>query len=205
MAVCTDVEPLPVTCWVYYFKDSHAHLLTDNLWTLEAQRAKGAPLEGLVIKINPYEDPVCAPAIVDLLNHYAASTEGGGQGLSAQAASTLLSNLRSRPWMVTWVALLNQRPVGLLIAVEGFSTFAGKPLFNIHDVVVHSAFRRRGIAKALFQELECYAVAKGACKLTLEVLSGNTAAKHAYQIMGFTPYQLDPALGTAGFWHKLIN
>ena len=65
-------------------------------------------------------------------------------------------------------------PVGLVNAIEGFSTFACRPLVNVHDVVVLPGHRGRGIAARLFAEVEAIARERGACKLTLEVLDGNT-------------------------------
>jgi ribosomal protein S18 acetylase RimI-like enzyme len=52
--------------------------------------------------------------------------------------------------------------------------------------------------------VEELALARGACKLTLEVLDGNRSALALYQRQGFAPYQLDPALGTAGFMQKML-
>jgi hypothetical protein len=45
---------------------------------------------------------------------------------------------------------------------------------------------------------------RGACKLTLEVLSGNAPALRAYEREGFEGYQLDPAFGHAVFLQKKL-
>jgi hypothetical protein len=45
----------------------------------------------------------------------------------------------------------------------------------------------------------------GCCKLTLEVLSGNTTAQTSYQRFGFAQYQLDPAAGQALFMQKWLT
>jgi len=96
-------------------------------------------------------------------------------------------------------------PAGLAICFEGFSTFACKKLLNIHDLCVLSEFRRRGIGSALIFEIENFAKQLDCCKLTLEVLSGNFAAKQAYIQAGFAGYELDPESGFAEFWQKKIN
>jgi ribosomal protein S18 acetylase RimI-like enzyme len=44
----------------------------------------------------------------------------------------------------------------------------------------------------------------GCCKLTLEVLEGNSIAQAAYRSLGFDAYQLDPSLGKALFWEKKL-
>ena len=47
--------------------------------------------------------------------------------------------------------------------------------------------------------------ARGACKLTLEVLSGNHHANQLYARVGFACYQLDPAMGHAQFLQKWLD
>jgi GNAT superfamily N-acetyltransferase len=97
-----------------------------------------------------------------------------------------------------------KRAAGLINCVEGFSTFAGKPLLNVHDIVVHEDYRRRGIASALLAHVEGVARERGCCKLTLEVLEGNRGARQAYLDFGFQGYQLDPAMGQAMFMEKKL-
>jgi ribosomal protein S18 acetylase RimI-like enzyme len=46
---------------------------------------------------------------------------------------------------------------------------------------------------------------RGACKLTLEVLSGNRSANTLYARIGFVSYQLDPAMGDAQFLQKWLD
>jgi ribosomal protein S18 acetylase RimI-like enzyme len=94
--------------------------------------------------------------------------------------------------------------VGLAICIEGFSTFACRPLLNIHDMVVVREYRGRGIAKRLLAKAEEIALNLGCCKLTLEVLEGNAAAQAAYRACGFEGYQLDPKMGRAMFWQKKL-
>ncbi len=45
---------------------------------------------------------------------------------------------------------------------------------------------------------------RGACKLTLEVLQGNSSAIRLYERIGFAGYQLDPAMGHAQFLQKWL-
>ncbi|MEZ5701875.1 MAG: GNAT family N-acetyltransferase [Burkholderiaceae bacterium] len=96
-------------------------------------------------------------------------------------------------------------PVGLVNCIEGFSTFACKPLVNVHDVAVLASHRGRGIAAQMLALAERIALERGAVKLTLEVLSGNHGAISLYQRMGFAAYQLDPSMGTATFMQKYLT
>jgi len=75
----------------------------------------------------------------------------------------------------------------------------------VHDVVVLPSHRGRGIAAQLFAEVETIARERGACKLTLEVLSGNRAARGLYEKLGFDDYRLDPAMGHAQFMQKWLD
>jgi ribosomal protein S18 acetylase RimI-like enzyme len=92
--------------------------------------------------------------------------------------------------------------VGLANCIEGFSTFAARPLVNVHDLVVLDGHRGRRIGQRLLQAAEQEARRRDACKLTLEVLTGNAPALRLYERFGFEPYVLDPALGQASFMHK---
>jgi ribosomal protein S18 acetylase RimI-like enzyme len=152
-----------------------------------------------------YDDPAHAAALVDLLDHYARDPAGGGAPLSDFARGNLVASLAARPFVFSVLAFDGATPVGLVNAIEGFSTFACKPLVNVHDVVVASSHRGRGIAARLFAEVEAIARERSACKLTLEVLSGNHAARALYEKLGFDDYQLDPAMGQAQFMQKWLG
>jgi ribosomal protein S18 acetylase RimI-like enzyme len=166
----------------------------------EPQRAHG----GLRICRADYADPVHASALVALLDAYARDPAGGGEGLSAFAKAHLVPSLRARPQAFSVLAFEGDEPVGLVNCIEGFSTFKCQPLVNVHDVAVLSSHRGQGIAERMLQEAERIARERGACKLTLEVLSGNAPACKLYQRIGFEGYQLDPALGTARFMQKWL-
>ena len=154
------------------------------------------------ILINPYNDQAHARAIFDVLDSYARDPMGGNKALGAFTRQNLIAELRSRPWIVSLLALVETKPVGLMIAMEGFSTFAARPLMNVHDVAVIPGYRGQGVGKALFAEIERVARQRGCCKLTLEVLAGNEGAKGLYDRLGFKPYLLDPEMGAAQFWEK---
>lgn len=152
-----------------------------------------------------YDDPAHATALVELLDHYARDPAGGGAPLSDFVRGNLVEQLAARPFVFSVLAFDGDTPVGLVNAIEGFSTFACKPLVNVHDVVVASSHRGRGIAARLFAEVEAIARERSACKLTLEVLSGNGAARALYEKLGFDDYQLDPAMGQARFMQKWLG
>jgi ribosomal protein S18 acetylase RimI-like enzyme len=151
-----------------------------------------------------YDDPTHATALLELLDAYARDPAGGGEPLSDFARDNLVKQLAARPFIFSVLAFDGDTPVGLINAIEGFSTFACRPLVNVHDVVVAPGHRGRGIAGRMFAEVESIARERGACKLTLEVLDGNASARALYQRLGFSAYQLDPAMGHAQFLQKWL-
>ena len=153
-----------------------------------------------------YADPLHAHALVSLLEAYAQDPMGGGKGLSDYAKTHVVAGLASRPHAFSVLAFTQDgTPVGLVNCIEGFSTFAAKPLVNIHDVIVLPDWRGHGVAGAMLGAVVQIARDRGACKLTLEVLSGNQKALRAYAKLGFDAYQLDPEAGTAQFLQMWLN
>lgn len=151
-----------------------------------------------------YDCPQHGQQIVDLLDAYARDPMGGGEPLSQTTRERLLPGLQSQSTAFSLIAYVDGKPAGLANCFFGFSTFAAKPLVNIHDIVVDPAFRGQGVGKAIFAEIEAIALAQGACKVTLEVLSGNQVAKALYASLGYGDYALDPETGTALFWQKRL-
>ena len=146
-----------------------------------------------------------ARAVVYLLNEYAKDDMGGGEELSEHVKLNLSSELAKRPGIHAVLAFVDQQPAGLAICIEGFSTFACKPLLNIHDLAVVPGFRGQGLAHKLLARVEALARELGCCKLTLEVLEGNQIAKAAYVSFGFAGYELGSASGKAEFWQKKLG
>jgi ribosomal protein S18 acetylase RimI-like enzyme len=155
-----------------------------------------------------YAHPGDAQALVQLLDGYARDAAGGGQPLAEQVLQGLPAALQQRPQAFSVIAWAQQDggavPVGLVNCFEGFSTFACQPLVNVHDVVVAPGWRGQRIAQRMFALVESIARERGACKLTLEVLAGNTSAMALYLREGFAPYALDPAMGQAQFLQKKL-
>jgi GNAT superfamily N-acetyltransferase len=151
-----------------------------------------------------YGNPAHAAALLELLDAYARDPAGGGEPLDEFARDNLIAELSARPFVFSVLAFDGDTPVGLVNAIEGFSTFACRPLVNVHDVVVAASHRGHGIAAQLFAEVEAIARERGACKLTLEVLDGNTSARALYRRLGFAAYRLDPAMGHAQFLQKWL-
>jgi ribosomal protein S18 acetylase RimI-like enzyme len=162
------------------------------------------PLLPITVRLADYRNDDDARALVGLLDAYARDPAGGGEPLSDFAKTHLPAALAARSQAFSVMAFDGDVPVGLINCLEGFSTFACRPLVNVHDVVVLASHRGRRIGELMLTLVEELALARGACKLTLEVLDGNRSALALYQRQGFAPYQLDPALGNAGFMQKML-
>jgi GNAT superfamily N-acetyltransferase len=152
-----------------------------------------------------YLDPAQAQLLVQLLDGYAQDPLGGGTPLKESVRQELPSKLAQCPPAISWIAYCDEQPVGLINCWEGFSTFAARPLLNVHDCYVVPEFRGKGICTAMLQAVEQEAKNRGCCKLTLECLSGNRAALEAYQKNGFGSYELDPQHGHAVFMEKKLK
>ena len=158
-----------------------------------------------------YANPAHAAALVSLLDVYAQDPMGGGASLCTFAKTHLIAALAARPQAFSVLAFCTlegrdgERPVGLINCFEGFSTFACRPLVNVHDVAVLPDYRGQRVAEKMLTLVEVMARERGACKLTLEVLQGNSGAIKLYSRVGFANYQLDPAAGQAQFLQKWLD
>lgn len=159
--------------------------------------------EILVLQAS-YSNPVHAEALGLLLNHYAQDPMGGGHALSADLLQQLPAELAKRPHAFSVLAFVGGEPAGLVNCFEGFSTFACRPLVNVHDVVVKEAFRGLGLSQKMLQKVEEIARQRGCCKITLEVLEGNAVAQASYRKFGFDDSIFDPAHGRMLFWSKVL-
>lgn len=164
--------------------------------------------DGIRICQADYAKPSHAAALIAMLDAYARDPMGGGESLSEFAKAHVVSALAARAQAFSVLAFDgadDSRPVGLVNCMEGFSTFACRPLVNVHDLAVAEGYRGRGIGERMLALVQSLSAARGACKLTLEVLSGNSGAMRLYARCGFASYQLDPAMGKAQFLQKWLD
>lgn len=157
-----------------------------------------------IIRTIDLHDARDGVALIELLDGYARDPMGGGTPLSADVRESLVAGLQKCSSYLGVIAWHAETPVGLVNCFEGYSTFAAKPLLNIHDIVVAQAARGTGLSQRMLARVEELARQRGCCKLTLEVLSNNSVAQGAYRKFGFSAYQLDPEAGQALFWQKYL-
>jgi ribosomal protein S18 acetylase RimI-like enzyme len=126
-----------------------------------------------------------ADAIITVLDSYASDPRGGGQPLPPDVKTRLITGLKAYATSRVWLAFDGEKAIGLCVGFMGFSTFAARPLLNIHDLAVVPGRRGGGVGRALLTIAETYARDAGCCKLTLEVQEDNTPARTLYERFGF--------------------
>ena len=148
--------------------------------------------------------PEHAAAVLAMLDAYSADPMGDGHPLSAEARAKVIAGLRAHPTTLVFLAFHAGVPAGIATCFRGFSTFAARPLINVHDFFVVPALRGRGIGRALMAAVERKARATGCCKLTLEVQENNARARRLYDACGFSQAQYVEAAGRSVFlWKRL--
>jgi GNAT superfamily N-acetyltransferase len=156
-----------------------------------------------IVRVD-YSNPEHGSDLLAMLEIYASDPMGGSGTLSDHVKTHLLPDMAALPFAFSLLAYRDDQPVGLTNCFFGYSTFSAQPLINIHDMVTHPDHRRSGVATAMFAEIERLASARGCCKITLEVLSGNIPAKALYARLGYSGYGLGVDQGTAEFWQKAL-
>jgi len=166
----------------------------------------GLPKEPIVLQIIDvdFNDPEHGRQVLAMLNEYASGPMGGNTPLPPHAQANLIAELGRRPTAHALLARVGGQAAGVAIYLEGFSTFACRPLLNLHDLAVAPAFQGQGVGKQLLAALEDRARRMDCCKITLEVLEGNAVAQGLYRKLGFEGYALDDATGRAMFWQKKL-
>jgi ribosomal protein S18 acetylase RimI-like enzyme len=131
-----------------------------------------------------------ADGLLEVLESYARSPAGGGAPLAPDVRLRLIPALREQDNALLLLGLVDARVVGIATCFYGFSTFAARPLLNVHDLAVLPSHQRRGIGRALLASAEARARARGCAKLTLEVLETNHDARRLYESCGFSDFEL---------------
>ncbi len=131
--------------------------------------------------------PADLDATVSLLDMYAREPMGAARALSEEVRSRLYRDLPELEQILVFLAEDTQgEPLGIAFCVLGYSTFAARPLINIHDLAVRPEARGRGVGSALINAVIAEARQRHCCKVTLEVRTDNVGAQRLYRRYGFT-------------------
>ena len=130
-------------------------------------------------------DSMHQDAVLSMLNAYSSDPMGDEQPLSEFARKNLIDGLRKHPTTLIFLAIRNNRPIGIAVCFRGFSTFGALPLINLHDFYVDANMRGQGVGRLLLDAIQREGLASGCCKLTLEVQENNSRARSIYGKFGF--------------------
>ena len=142
-------------------------------------------------------------AVLEMTRAYALDPMGNGADLAVEVQRVLVERLRAHPTTIIFLAMDGGEPVGIATCFVGFSTFAARPLLNIHDLHVLKQHQRRGIGRLLLEAVERQGRDLGCCKLTLEVLESNLPAAALYEKLGFVG-EYEPGGSIALFRQKKL-
>ncbi len=129
-----------------------------------------------------------AGAVLALLDEYARDPIGQSKALPEEVRARVIPGLRAHPGAFVLLACDGADSIGVAVCFRGFSTFAGLPLINIHDLAVTARHRRKGAGRALLEDVLRRARDAGCAKVTLEVRDDNEPARRLYKRLGFGPW-----------------
>ena len=141
--------------------------------------------------------PEHCTGLVAILDEYARLPHIAGHGLPAEVIENLTARLASISGKQILLAIDGEKVVGVAVCFEAFSTFAGRPLLNIHDLAVTGACRGQGVGTMLLEAVAQRARELGCRRVTLEVDMDNPGAKKLYERSGFVM--------TQEFWKKELQ
>ena len=97
-------------------------------------------------------------AVLAMVEAYSMDAMGSAKPLDPDVRARLVPGLQRHPTTLIFLAFDDEQPVGVAVCFIGFSTFAAKPLINIHDYMVVSAFRGKSVGRRLLEAVEVKAV-----------------------------------------------
>lgn len=160
--------------------------------------------EPLIFKAD-LSRPEHQEAVVAMTAAYALDEMGNGRPLPPEVLDRLVPGLRAHPTTIVLLASLDGVAVGIATCFLGFSTFAARPLINVHDLAVLPAYRGRGIGQALLRAVEAEARERSCVKITLEVLENNHRARALYERAGLAQAAAGGVTGGALFYSKALG
>lgn len=148
------------------------------------------------LEIRPAEAedvPLLRRFIYDL-----AVAQGQGDRMVSSEEDLRRDGFGADPRFHAVLAILDGDPIGLALYFFTYSTWRGRPLLYVEDLIVNQSTRRAGAGRALLAHLAQIAVARGCARLDLEVRVDNDA-RGFYEQLGLRhqesqlPYSIDGA------------
>tara|TARA_B100001029_G_scaffold94876_1_gene77930 strand:+ start:30 stop:506 length:477 start_codon:yes stop_codon:yes gene_type:complete len=119
-----------------------------------------------------------------------------GNKMLATPEDLLRDGFCSNPKFFSIIAHEFEKPIGVAVYFFTYSSWAGRKVLNLHDIIVAQGHRRSGAGRLLLSYLAEEAERNDCARIDLEVRSYNEARKF-YKELGFTQdksnliYELD--------------
>ncbi len=140
-------------------------------------------MTGIIIRPAAPDD---AATIVGLIARL-AGFEDASAVVSLSEATVRRDCFGPHPRLHVLLAVRGQAPCGIVTLLDTYSSWAGAPAMIVHDLFVDETARGQGLGRRLLAEAAKLAVARGCCRLDVNVLSWNGQARRFYGILGFVP------------------
>ncbi len=127
-----------------------------------------------LVDIDPTHDAVLAE-LIQALDYPCSVVE----------ASERIEEVIADPTQQLFVAMLDGKPAGLLGLQLMYSLALGRHTCRITALVVHEAFRRRGLARQLLREAELRARTAGAARIEVSAGEQRTSGHELYRQSGY--------------------
>src|SRR5712691_7755982 len=98
------------------------------------QLQSNAPIPIRVVEAD-LKLPEHQKAVLAMVDAYSRDSMGEAKPLDPDVRARLIPGLQKHPTTLVFLAFDGDRAVGAAVCFIGFSTFAAKPLINIHDFV----------------------------------------------------------------------
>ena len=102
--------------------------------------------EKVFVKIDLGNEGHCQQ-LLQLLNLYMEDIMGNNKPMPVDLGPRIIAGLKNHSSYIGFFVKYKSEFVALANCNYLFSTFAAKPLINIHDFIVNPAFRQKGIGK----------------------------------------------------------
>lgn len=139
--------------------------------------------------------PKDVPALVELLGilfsqerEFAADPVRQRRGLERILANPSIGAM----FVATDRSDVTSPVIGMANLLYSESTFLGGPVAWLEDVVVHPAWRRKGVGTMLLEHVKTFARARGLRRITLLTDFDNATAIRRYESAGFTRSTMVP-------------
>jgi aminoglycoside 3-N-acetyltransferase I len=128
--------------------------------------------------------PADLPILRSLNELFAEAFADAAAYLAEPPSDSYLRTLLAKEHVITLVALIDQQPVGGLVAYELDKFERARRELYIYDLAVAELHRRRGIATALIERLREVAIQRGVWVIYVQADYGDDAAIALYDKLG---------------------